>query len=126
MRTRRFYPPGFAFTAGSTVAGHHKRSRSSEFSDLRGANAGKIPVEQPTEFDFVINLKTAKVPSNLLLTQSGHEAPYSITSSAVVSSVVGTVRPIALAVLRLIASSYLVGSCTGRLAGFSPLRMRST
>ena len=28
--------------------------------------------------------------------------------------------------LRLMTSSYLVGSCTGRSAGFSPLRMRST
>ena len=28
--------------------------------------------------------------------------------------------------LRLMASSYLVGACTGRSAGFSPLRMRST
>src|SRR6516164_9156733 len=28
--------------------------------------------------------------------------------------------------LRLITSSYLVGACTGRSAGFSPLRMRST
>ena len=35
-------------------------------------------------------------------------------------------RPSALAVLRLITSSYLVGACTGRSAGFSPLRMRST
>jgi hypothetical protein len=32
----------------------------------------------------------------------------------------------ALAVLRLITSSYFVGACTGRSAGFSPLRMRST
>jgi integrase/recombinase XerD len=31
-----------------------------------------------------------------------------------------------LAAFRLITSSYLVGSCTGRSAGFSPLRMRST
>jgi hypothetical protein len=31
-----------------------------------------------------------------------------------------------LAVLRLITNSYLVGACTGRSAGFSPLRMRST
>ena len=38
----------------------------------------------------------------------------------------GMVRPSALAVLRLITSSYLVGACTGRSAGFSPLRMRST
>ena len=36
------------------------------------------------------------------------------------------VRPSAFAVLRLITSSYLVGACTGRSAGFSPLRMRST
>src|SRR5215469_1409677 len=53
---------------------------------------------------------------------SGH----SIISSARASSEGGTVRPIALAVLRLITSSYLVGACTGRSAGFSPLRMRST
>ena len=51
---------------------------------------------------------------------------YSITSSARARSVGGTVRPSALAVLRLITSSYLVGACTGRSAGFSPLRMRST
>ena len=52
--------------------------------------------------------------------------PYSITSSARASSVGGTVRPSALAVLRLIASSYLVGACTGRSDGFSPFRIRST
>jgi hypothetical protein len=38
----------------------------------------------------------------------------------------GTVRPIALAVLRLIANSYLVGCCTGRSAGLAPLRILST
>src|SRR5207253_1357510 len=53
-------------------------------------------------------------------------APHSITSSARASRLSGTVRPIALAVLRLITSSYLVGACTGRSPGFSPLRMRST
>jgi hypothetical protein len=51
---------------------------------------------------------------------------YSITSSARASSASGTVRPSALAVLRLSTVSYLVGACTGRSAGFSPLRMRST
>jgi hypothetical protein len=52
-------------------------------------------------------------------------AAYSITSSARTSSVGGTVSPSVFAVLRLMVSSYLVGPCTGRLAGFSPLRMRS-
>ena len=52
--------------------------------------------------------------------------PHSITSSARASSDGGTSRPIAFAVLRLMTSSYLVGACTGRSAGFSPLRMRST
>src|SRR5262245_17445996 len=51
---------------------------------------------------------------------------HSITSSAVASKDGGTLRPRALAVLRLITSSYLVGACTGRSEGFSPLRMRST
>src|SRR6516162_5551246 len=51
---------------------------------------------------------------------------YSITSSAICWSDAGTSSPSALAVLRLITSSNLVGCWIGRLAGFSPLRMRST
>src|SRR6186997_2367106 len=51
---------------------------------------------------------------------------HSITSSARLINDDGTVRPSALAVLRLITSSNLTGACTGRSAGFSPLRMRST
>ena len=46
---------------------------------------------------------------------------HSITSSAGASSVAGTLRPSALAVLRLITSSNLVGCTTGRSAGFVAL-----
>src|SRR5262249_53258976 len=45
---------------------------------------------------------------------------HSITSSAWASSEGSTVRPSALAVLRLITNSYVVGVCTGMSAGFSP------
>src|SRR5262249_35469428 len=55
-----------------------------------------------------------------------HPPTHSITSSARARSDDGTSKPSVLAVLRLITRSYLVGACTGRSAGFSPLRMRST
>src|SRR5262245_38105954 len=51
---------------------------------------------------------------------------HSITSSARASSVGGTSRPSARAVLRLMTRSYLVGAWTGRSPGLSPLRMRAT
>src|SRR5260370_20608522 len=57
---------------------------------------------------------------------AGVALPYSITSSARASTVAGISRPSALAVFKLITSSYLVGACTGRSAVFSPLCIRST
>ena len=54
----------------------------------------------------------------------GHRAAHSITSSAVVSSDDGTVRPSSLAVWALMTSSNLLDCTTGRSAGLESLRMR--
>ena len=51
---------------------------------------------------------------------------YSIGSSALSRIDVGTSRPSALAVVILSTVSYFTDNCTGRSAGFSLLRMRST
>src|SRR5262245_27227743 len=51
---------------------------------------------------------------------------HSMTSSASASNLSGIWIPSAFAVFRLITNSYFVGACTGRSAGLSPLRMRST
>jgi len=50
----------------------HRRAATYVDRILRGARPGDIPIEQPTKYDFVINLKTAKIlglriPQSLLL-----------------------------------------------------------
>ena len=52
--------------------------------------------------------------------------PYSITLSAVASRFGGTVRPSALAVLRLMSNSYFDSCSTGRVPGGVPRKILST
>jgi hypothetical protein len=57
---------------------------------------------------------------------SQQNGSYSITSSAAISRLGGTVSPSALAVLRLTTNSNLEACITGRSAGLSPLRILPT
>ena len=60
-------------TYGVSFAEIHRRSAIYFDRMIKGANPADMPVEQPTKFDLVINLRTAKllgieVPSKLLST----------------------------------------------------------
>ena len=62
------YLLGFGFDLNAALA------RGAEYVDriLRGAKAAEMPTEQPTKFELVINLKTAKalgltIPQSLLV-----------------------------------------------------------
>src|SRR5215469_14123550 len=103
-------------------------SRASQLIE-QGDDPWRLPSmgEQETEAIDTTRLLRArrKRPRNRAAEQRDELATFhSITSSASASSLSGTWRLSALAVLRLITSSNLVDCMTGRSAGFSPLRIR--
>ena len=57
---------------GTSIAGLSRRAATYIDRIFKGANPGDLPIEQPTKFDLVINLKTAKalgltIPQSLLV-----------------------------------------------------------
>ena len=69
--SREHVDVGGLMSYGPNFPDLHRRAGDYVDKILRGAKPADIPVEQPTKFDFVINLTTAKVlgleiPSTLL------------------------------------------------------------
>ena len=60
MEIREYVESGGLMSYGPSLADHFRRAATYVDKILKGAKPGEIPVEQPTKFQLVINLKTAK------------------------------------------------------------------
>jgi putative ABC transport system substrate-binding protein len=72
FNTRDFVQAGGLMSYGPNYQDMFRRTADLVDKILRGTNPGNIPVEQPTKFEFVVNLTTAKalgltIPESLLL-----------------------------------------------------------
>jgi len=68
----RFVEAGGLMSYSANDAESYKRAALFVDKILKGAKPADLPVEQPTKFEFIINLKAAKqidlsIPSNVLV-----------------------------------------------------------
>jgi ABC-type uncharacterized transport system substrate-binding protein len=79
---------GLLATYGASIPDNYRKAADYVVKIiLRGTRPGDLPIEQPVEFDLIINLKTAKVlgltiPSTLL----ARESPTTRGGAALVSA----------------------------------------
>jgi putative ABC transport system substrate-binding protein len=69
--SREFVEDGGLISYGTSVPDLFRRAAIYADKILKGANPGDLPIEQPTKFELVINLKAAKqiglaIPANVL------------------------------------------------------------
>ena len=70
--TREFVDLGGFMACGPNIAELFRRAATYVDRILKGAKPGDLPIEQPTKFELVVNLKTAKalgltIPQSILL-----------------------------------------------------------
>src|SRR4029079_17192425 len=110
--------------APPTSALGHKRTCAAQKAMFLDGSRRKTHNARGQALEYELHLRY--FPSRSVLMQRSKKDHYSITSSARAISDGGTVRPRALAVLRLMTSSNFVGCSAGISAALAPCRILTT